>query len=169
MRHAIHRAQRSAIAKAALVAANRNPLTAAIAPRQSYAEIELTELMCLQAFKGGYATGAHWNQLAECRNVLYIGAGHKLVESRKTERNPDDYEQIIDLCKRGSVAILAIRNREKLTGEMTITDDELEIVSGILATSAEFWPTQPASLFAEVVEYVHGLVHGGNKPQTKGD
>ena len=32
MRHAIHRAQRGANAKAALVAANRNPLTAAIAP-----------------------------------------------------------------------------------------------------------------------------------------
>lgn len=166
MRHMIERARQGAKAKAALAASNRNPITQAVAPRQTYAEIELTELMCLQAFKSGCATGDHWNHLCECRNLLYVGAGHKVVECRKAGRDPTDYERIIDLCKRGSIAILAIRNREQQTGEMTITDDELEVISGIIATSAEFWPLQPAELFSEVVCYVRSLVHRDIKPKV---
>lgn len=151
--------------KAEMVKAN--PLLSQMfSVRQSYEEIELTELMCLQAFSNGFAAPEHWNHLAECRNVLLIGAGHKVVESQKAGRDASQYLAIIDLCRKGSAAMLAIRNRERETGSLSISDDELEVISGILATSAEFWPLQPNTLFADVVQYVRGLVHYDIRPKS---
>lgn len=122
-----------------------------------YAEVELLEHQCLAAFTGGYATPAHWDQLAECRNVLMYGAGHRREEAKAHGKDWAEYQAIIDLCYKVSEAMLSIRDREAKTGKMGVSADQLEILSACIFTSADFWGLQPAWLFRKCVEAVRAM------------
>lgn len=131
-------------------------LTSHAIPTQ-YAEVELMEHRCLAAFTGGYATPAHWDELAECRNVLMFGAGHRREEAKSNGEDWSQYQAIVELCYKVKTVMLDIRDREAKTGKMGINAEQLAILSGCIFTSADFWSHQPARLFRQCVQAVRAL------------
>lgn len=119
-----------------------------------YDEVEITERAALDAFKGGWARGDHWNHLAECRNVLMFGACHKLaVATVKT-----DAEAVREVTRLAMTALTSIRSREQKTGRFGCTADELNVLHALVETSRDFWTRQPATLFRQCVEAVRKQV-----------
>ena len=123
----------------------------------NYDEVEMLEHQCLAAFTGGYAEPDHWDQLAECRNVLMFGAGHCREDAKAKGQDWSEYQQIVDLCYQVKDAMLAIREREQKTGRMGVNGDQLELLSACIATSADFWSQQPGWLFRKCVEAVRAM------------
>lgn len=122
-----------------------------------YAEVEMQEHLCLVAFETGHATPDHWNNLAECRNVLMFGAAHKREECRRGGKDATQWQAIMDLCYRVKDAMLAISAREQKTGRLGLNAEQRELVSACVVTSADFWHQQPAWLFVACVSAVRKL------------
>lgn len=122
-----------------------------------YSEVELQEHLCLVAFRTGTATADHWNELAECRNVLMYGAGHKRQEARRAGSDTSQWQAIIDLCYRTKDAMLQVMAREQKSGRFGLNAEQLEVISACVMTSASFWPQQPAWMFRQCVSAVRKL------------
>lgn len=129
-----------------------------------YDHIEMSERAALDAFRGGWALGDHWNHLAECRNVLMFGACHKLVVARAKT----DAAAVREVTRLALEALVAIRDREQRTGKFGATADEVNVLSALVETSRDFWTRQPAELFLRCIEAVRAQVvktveaRGGN-------
>lgn len=113
-----------------------------------YDAVEITEREALNAFRGGWAAGGHWNHLAECRNVLLLGSCHKIAVS--TVRA--DHEAVREVARIAMGALTGIRLREQATGKFGATADELNALHALVETSRDFWTRQPAKLFWLCVE-----------------
>jgi len=119
-----------------------------------YDAVEMTERAALAAFKGGWATGEHWNHLAECRNVLMFGACHKIAVAHVKA----DHEAVREVTRLAMAAISAIRDREQKTGKFGCTAEELNVLHALVETSRDFWTRQPATLFNQCVDAVRKQV-----------
>ncbi|MCK0507964.1 hypothetical protein [Aromatoleum anaerobium] len=119
-----------------------------------YDEIEMTERAALSAFRGGWATGQHWNHLAECRNVLMFGACHKIAVSAVKA----DHEAVREVTRIAMGALTAIRDREQKTGKFGANSGELNALHALVETSRDFWTRQPATLFSQCVAAVRKQV-----------
>jgi hypothetical protein len=119
-----------------------------------YDEIEMTERAALSAFRGGWATGQHWNHLAECRNVLMFGACHKIAVSAVKA----DHEAVREVTRIAMGALTAIREREQKTGKFGANSGELNALHALVEISRDFWTRQPATLFSQCVEAVRKQV-----------
>ena len=137
-----------------------------IVPTQ-YKDVELTELGALQAFVLGHGTGDHWNHLAECRNVLMYGAGHMREQARRRQEDIAPFVEILALCDRAKAALLSIRDREQKTGRFGLSGPEKEVISGLVATSADFWRQQPVWFFGECVKRSRARAHTLIQPKAK--
>lgn len=126
-----------------------------IVPTQ-YKDVELTELGALQAFVLGHGTGDHWNHLAECRNVLMYGAGHMREQARRGQEDIAPFVEILALC-----------DREQKTGRFGLSGPEKEVISGLVATSADFWRQQPVWFFGECVKSSRARAHTLIQPKAK--
>ena len=153
--HMLHRAQQSRAARTAQAVKSYQAQVGKLPTH--YAEVELTEHLCLAAFRAGRATGDHWNHLAECRNVLIFGAGHCRETARKAGEDASEYQAVMDLCNRAKTAMLAVKDREQRTGKMGLNAEEMEIIAAVIMTSGEFWPLQPQWVFAACVRAVRKL------------
>lgn len=119
-----------------------------------YDEVEMTEREALNAFRGGWARGAHWNHLAECRNVLMFGACHKIAVSTVKA----DHEAVREVTRIALGALTAIREREQKTGKFGCSADELNVLHALVETSRDFWTRQPATLYLQCVDAVRKQV-----------
>jgi hypothetical protein len=140
MNRATRRQQQSKTARAASM------LSSPVIPTQ-YREVELQERLCLLAFERGLAGPEHWNSLAECRNVLLYGAGHRLEECRKNKTDGSAYQEVIDLCNEVKLSMQGISHREQTTGRFGMDADQRRALTALVNTSADFWPMQPHWLF----------------------
>lgn len=123
----------------------------------AYADVELQESMCLVAFETGHAGHEHWNNLAECRNVLMWGAAHKRNEARRDGRDSTQYQAIVTLTMKVRDAMLDIVKREQKTGRLGLNAEQRELIAACVTTSASFWHQQPACLYRECVLAVRKL------------
>lgn len=123
----------------------------------SFEEVEMQEHLCLLAFEKFHATPDHWNNLAECRNVLIFGATHKREEAKKVGQEWDKWQEIIDLCYRVKAAMLDIAERENKIGRLGLNAEQRELISACVLASADFWKQQPAWLFRSCVSAVRRL------------
>lgn len=123
----------------------------------AYTDVELQESMCLVAFETGHAGPEHWNNLAECRNVLMWGAAHKRNEARRDGRDSTQYQAIVTLTMKVRDAMLDIVNSEQKTGRLGLNAEQRELIAACVTTSANFWHQQPACLYRECVLAVRKL------------
>lgn len=113
-----------------------------------YDAVEMTERASLDAFRNGWAHGGHWNNLSECRNVLMLGARHKM----EVAYAKSDHEAVRDVTRLAMDALVSIRSREQRTGKFGATADELNVLHALVETSRDFWQRQPATLFNDCVD-----------------
>ncbi len=123
----------------------------------AYRDVEMQERLCLVALQGGYARPEHWNELAECINVLRVGAGHRREDSKRRGYPHDEHQAVMDLCDEAQAALRNISAREQKTGKFGVSGDECRTLCGLLNSSAAFWPAQPQWLFRECVKHVRAL------------
>lgn len=128
----------------------------------NYQSVETRELLCLDAFRNGSPTHSQWNELAWCRNVLFVGANHRIMEIRKLGNGADKEEleqmrAVVELCKKARDSMVAIRDREQAGQPLSLTDDEYQVIAGLIATSAQFWPMRPAGLYRACAGHVDAL------------
>lgn len=139
----------------------------------NYQSVETRELLCLDAFRNGSPTHAQWNDLAWCRNVLFVGANHRIMEIRKAgpKGDPEELRQmqdVVELCKKGRDAMVAIRDREQAGEALSLTDAEYQTIAGLIATSAQFWPMRPAGLYRACAGHVDALTDRFIAPRSAG-
>lgn len=98
-------------------------------------ELSITERMSVEAFAGGYATTHHFDNLADCRDLLTLAA---------TERHDN---QVLHVCELGLVTLLNIKDRYTAKGRMGTAGDELRALRLLADTSEDFWLRQAGGVF----------------------
>lgn len=98
--------------------------------------IDTQELQLEQAFAGGWATTAHFDNLADMRNVLTIATTRK------------DDATAVAMCDTMRIPLANLRERYAKTGRFGLTGDELQILRVFVDFYRDFWLRQPVSLYA---------------------
>lgn len=114
-------------------------------------ELGIAERMSIEAIRGGYATTDHYDTLADCRNMLTLGMTIRRDQSIKPA------------CDLGLIALQNIRDREKLTGKIGATGNELNALLLMVGTSEDWWPRQGGTVFAQAYRIMK------SRDLTKGD
>ena len=107
-----------------------------------YHDIEIVERAALDAFRGGWATGEHWDTLAEARNMLWFGASR-----RSKAKHKSDQDAVREVARHAMAALRSIREREQRTGKFGCSADELNVIHALVETSRDFWVRQSSTLF----------------------
>ena len=100
-------------------------------------DLEMRERMFVEAFAGGRAEKAHFDELASLYSVLSIAARHK------------GDEQTLAMCEGMFMAMQNIRARHAETGVLTAEADELALMGEFCTVYRDFWLRQPISLYAK--------------------
>lgn len=100
-------------------------------------ELETRERMVIEAFTGGWAGEAHYDELTDMRNVLTIAASH---------RNDDD---TLKICTAMRIPMANIRQRYADTGNMGITSDERSLFRAFVDVYRDFWNRQSTALYIQ--------------------
>lgn len=98
-------------------------------------DLETRERMAVEAFCLGFATTAHYDQLADMRDCLLLSA------AAKGDANT------IAMCRASGVALMNIATRFKQTGRMGATGDELTILREFCTTYRDYWLRQPVTAY----------------------
>ena len=102
---------------------------------QSVPELSLTERMSVEAYSGGWATTDHFDDLADCRDLLTLAASDR------------DDKQVLAVCDLAMVALLSIKARYEKTKRMGASGEELKALRALVETSEDFWKRQSGGLF----------------------
>jgi hypothetical protein len=100
-------------------------------------EVSLQERMAIAALRGGWSTTAHFNVLADCRDMLVLAANEK-----------DDKSAII-ACEIAGIALMNMKDRYIAKKRMGATGDELQALEILVDTSEDFWKRQSGGLFID--------------------
>lgn len=98
-------------------------------------ELSLTERQSVEAYSGGWATTEHYDNLADCRDMLTMAAA---------ERNDKD---VLAICELAYHALVGIKIRYKQTAKMGVKGDELQALRALVETSEDFWKRQSGGVF----------------------
>lgn len=98
-------------------------------------DLSLTERLSVEAFAGGYAHVDHFDNLADCRDILTMAA---------TERKD---KQALAVAVSSYQTLISIRERHKRTGKFGATGDELTILRKLANESESFWKRQGGGTF----------------------
>lgn len=99
-------------------------------------DLELTERLSVEALRGGWATTDHFDNLADCRDLMSMAA---------TERND---RSTLAVCELGYHALISIKERHARTGRIGASGDELQALLVLVDTSEDFWKRQSGDLFS---------------------
>ena len=99
------------------------------------ADIETRERMLVEAFSGGWATTEHFDNLADMRNVMALGAAYK------QDKNA------LAMCEAMRIPMGNLRVRHAQTGHLGVTGDELQLLRAFLQQYRDFWIRQPVKLY----------------------
>lgn len=91
-------------------------------------DLSLTERLSAEAFAGGWAGTDHYDNLADCRDMLAL-AGET------------------DASEMAYVALANIRDRHAKTGKFGATGDELQALWALVDFSEDFWKRQGGAVF----------------------
>lgn len=104
-------------------------------------EVETAELLAVAAFRQGWATTAHFNLLADVRDLLAMA-----VADRQERGHPEPAAAgILNLAE---IALLNIKDRYLDKRKMGGTADELAALDALVSFSADWWKRQSGDLFA---------------------
>lgn len=100
-------------------------------------EVSLQERMAVEALRGGWATTAHFDLLADTRDMLILAA---------SERND---EQTIAVCSLAGIALMNMKDRYERVKKIGATGDEIQALTLLVDTSEDFWKRQSGGLFVD--------------------
>lgn len=98
-------------------------------------ELSLTERQSVEAFAGGWATTDHYDNLADCRNIMTLAAAER------------EDQQTLAVCELAMHALLGVKERHQRTGKMGASGEELQALRLLADTSEDFWLRQSGGLF----------------------
>lgn len=100
-------------------------------------EVSTQERMAVEAIRAGWAQVAHFDILADCRDMLALAAAEK------------DDSQTLTICELGLIALQNIKDRFIERNRLGATGDELQALYALVDVSEDFWKRQPGSLFID--------------------
>lgn len=100
-------------------------------------EVSTQERMSVEAIRSGWATPAHFDVLADCRDMLALAAAEK--NERPT----------LAICELGLIALQNIKNRYLERDRIGASGDELQALQALVDVSEDFWKRQSGSLFID--------------------
>lgn len=100
-------------------------------------EVSTQERMAVLAIQMGYALPAHFDVLADCRDMLALAAAEK------------NDTQTLTVCELGLIALQNVKDRYQETRRLGATGDELQALLLLVDVSEDFWKRQPGSLFVD--------------------
>ncbi|MBS1143401.1 MAG: hypothetical protein H6R14_807 [Proteobacteria bacterium] len=100
-------------------------------------EVSLQERQAIAALRGGWATTAHFNILADCRDMLMLAASEKADKSTEI------------CCDLAGIALMNLKDRYIAKKRMGATGDELQALDLLVDTSEDFWKRQGGGLFID--------------------
>ena len=98
-------------------------------------DLELRERMLVEAFAGGWAGPAHFDNLADMRDCLMLAAADR------------DDQAVLALCRAAAVALQNIRVRQGETGRFGASGEELKALRSFVEVYRDFWLRQTVSLY----------------------
>lgn len=98
-------------------------------------DLSLTERLSVEAFAGGYAHTDHFDNLADCRDIMTLAASEK------------DDQQTLAICELALHAMLGIKDRYARTQKMGASGEELQALRVLADVSEDFWKRQGGALF----------------------
>lgn len=102
---------------------------------QQVKELALTEHQSAEAFAGGWATTDHFDNLADCRDIMTLAAAER------------EDQQTLAVCELVLHAMLGIKERLEKTRRMGATGEELKALRLLVTTSEDFWCRQSGAVF----------------------
>lgn len=97
--------------------------------------------MAVESFRGGWAAAAHFNDLADCLDLMRLAL--EILPGQQPDPNA---EAVAELAL---VALQNIRLRHETTGRMGVTGDELQALVLLVDTSLDYWNRRSGALFSE--------------------
>lgn len=97
--------------------------------------------MAVEAFRGGWAQGAHFNDLADTLDLLQIGIA--LYPAQKADPGAEVAAELV------LVAMQNVRERYEQRGKLGVTGDELKALELLATVSIDYWNRRSGALFAE--------------------
>lgn len=100
-------------------------------------EVSTQERMSVEAIRAGWAKTAHFDVLADCRDMLALAAAEKRDEAT------------LVICELGLIALQNIKDRYFERERLGATGDELQALQALVDVSEDFWKRQSGSLFID--------------------
>ncbi len=104
---------------------------------QTIPDLGITEHLSVIAFRNGTATTDHFDNLADCRDILTMAATKQQDQST------------LVACEVAYHALISIQERHTRTGRFGATGEELKALVLLAETSEDFWKRQSGTLFAD--------------------
>lgn len=95
----------------------------------------------VEAFRGGWAQGAHFNDLADTLDLLQIGIA--LYPAQKADPGAAVAAEV------ALVAMQNMRERFESRGKLGVTGEELKAIELLADVSLDYWNRRSGALFAE--------------------
>lgn len=100
-------------------------------------EVSTQERMAVEAIRAGWAQVAHFDVLADCRDMLALAAAEKRCAQTQA------------VCELGLIALLNIKDRYFARQRLGASGEELQALYMLVDVAEDFWKRQPGSLFID--------------------
>lgn len=100
-------------------------------------EVSTQERMAVEAIRAGWATTAHFDVLADCRDMLALAAAEK------------NDQQTLAICELGLIALHNIKDRYFAKQRIGASGNELQALYALVDISEDFWKRQSGALFID--------------------
>ncbi len=97
--------------------------------------LEMHERMSVQALVGGWATADHFDNLADCHDLLNLAAADK------------GDAQMLAVCELSGIALLNVKDRYAERQRFGVTGEERKALELLADTSKDFWSRQSGAFF----------------------
>jgi hypothetical protein len=97
--------------------------------------LELHERMSVQAMVGGWGSTEHFDNLADCHDLLNLAAADK-----------GDAE-VLAVCELSGIALLNVKDRYAEHKRFGVTGEERKALELLADTSKDFWARQSGTFF----------------------
>ena len=106
-------------------------------------EVSTQERMSVEAIRAGWAKTAHFDVLADCRDMLMLAASEKHDKA------------VIGVCDLAGVALLNIKDRYAEKKRFGATGDEIRALELLCDVSEDWWKRQSGGLFIDAEAALH--------------
>lgn len=117
-------------------------------------ELGITEHISVQALAQGWATTDHFDNLADCRDLIAIATAEK----------PD--AAATATAELALHALLGIKQRHQRTGKLGASGDELQALHLLVQVSHDYWSRQAGSTFSRHYTALHAARRKQNSPEA---